>query len=395
MSKIGEVRPSEMETYIDKKSGREITKLTKTGTNVHFYFTDNSFTLGDSEIIYTHTDSHLSVKGAIRDLYSMDLETGESVRLTDLGKQFKKVHSYTKSKDSKQILFVGDGDLYCFEREIGEVRLLYRAPVGCSLHNPHLSFDKRYVVCYANHIDSPTYKPANMGENYSGFYNLHYRIKQGFVIIVRMDGSGGDIVYEDTHCLGHTQFAPDTNEYLTFCHEGPWDRVHQRIWMFNTVTRRVKPCYGQFEDDSVGHEFWTEDGLVFFENRGKGHDGTITSDKTQAISATTEDFGSSSWIGFADKDCNIVKKMDMPFYCNHYHANTGHSLLVGDAVEDILLINIAGEKAACEVLCEHNTSWRWQDTHCHPCWSWSNDKIIYASDDSNEGYPQLYMVKMR
>ena len=40
MSSIGRVIPSEMETYIDKKSGIEVTKLTKSGTNIHFYFTE-------------------------------------------------------------------------------------------------------------------------------------------------------------------------------------------------------------------------------------------------------------------------------------------------------------------------------------------------------------------
>ena len=58
--------------------------------------------------------------------------------------------------------------------------------------------------------------------------------------------------------------------------------------MFNTVTRHVKPCFIQEEDDSIGHEFWTRDGLVFFDNRGRGHDGTITSDKTQAVTVSSD-----------------------------------------------------------------------------------------------------------
>ena len=385
MTNVGEVRPSEMETYIDKKSGKEIIKLTKTGTNIHFYFTDNSFTLGDKEIIYLHSDAHLSDTSTIFDVYSMNLETGESVRLTDLGARFKKVHSYTKTKDSKKILFIADEDLYCFERETGEIRLLYRVPVGnFVLQNPHISFDNRYVVLLANHKgDESILKPGNSQENYYGFKEKLFIRKYGYIIIARMDGSGGDIVFEDTHRLGHTQFAPDTNEYLMFCHEGPWDYVHQRIWMFNTITRHVKPCFLQFEDDCVGHEFWTDDGLVFFDNRGKGHDGTINSDKTQAITAIDESSDAIPYIGFVDKECNMVRKVELPFYCNHYHANSDNTILVGDAVEDIMLINISGEEATQEILCEHNTSWRWQDTHCHPCWSWSNDKILLRKQETH------------
>ena len=69
--------------------------------------------------------------------------------------------------------------------------------------------------------------------------------------------------------------------------------------------------------------------------------------------------------------------------------------MVADAVEDIMLINIAGEEPSIECLCTHNTSWRWQAVHCHPCWSWEDDKILYASDGEKEGYPQLYLVKMK
>ena len=43
-----------MKTYIDKKSGREVIKLTEKGNNRHMYFTDNSFTMGKNEIYYIH-----------------------------------------------------------------------------------------------------------------------------------------------------------------------------------------------------------------------------------------------------------------------------------------------------------------------------------------------------
>jgi len=48
-----------------------------------------------------------------------------------------------------------------------------------------------------------------------------------------------------------------------------------------------------------------------------------------------------------------------------------------------VLIDISGDTAKLDVLCEHNTSW-----------SWSNDAILYCSDCLREGYPQLYLVRM-
>jgi hypothetical protein len=240
----------------------------------------------------------------------------------------------TKTKDGRFVLFIGDGDLYRWERATGEYLLLYRAPIGCPLSNPSISYDEKYVLCYANQEGPWREKVTNGNENYGGFHENLYRLKKGYIYVIRMDGSGGDLVFEDTHRLGHTQWASDTNEYFAFCHEGPWNMVHQRIWIFNTVTRHVEACFRQYEDDCVGHEFWTQDGLMFFDNRGKGHDGTITSDRTQLLASDEDTVGAEAWIGFADKECNIIKKMDMPFYCNHYHCNGPHTLLVGDALDD-------------------------------------------------------------
>lgn len=392
MSKIGTIIPSEMTSYIDKKSGREIIKLTNSGTNVHFYFTENSFTLGDKEIIYRRrVTSCANTQG--EELFAMNLETGESVQITDFASRFKETKYYTKTPDSRYIVFFGDEDMYVLDRNTNETRLILKCPVGYTLCSPNISRDAKYVAVAMN--DIPNLPKKYNHENYNGFKENFYAHKNGNIALVKMDGTWSEIIFKDTHWLGHVQFAPDSNEYISYCHEGPWNYVQQRIWILNTITRTVKPCFIQEEDDSIGHEFWTRDGLLCFDNRGKGHDGTITSDKKQAVTVTEDSGDSIPWIGFADKDCKLVRRLDVPFYCNHYHANIDNSLLVADAVEDLVLIDISTDIAELQTLCEHNTSWRWQDVHCHPCWSWSNDKILFASDYEKEGFTQLYMIKMK
>lgn len=382
---------SEMIAYIDEKSGREIIKLTQTGMNRHMYFTDNSFTLGKDEIIYMHSPANLS-EGIRENVFSMNLKTGERTQLTEFEKRFKTAGWITKSPDSKLLVFIGDGDLYSLNMETGDLNLICRCPVGYTLAGPFISYDKKYAVVIANAVIAES--KYSKGENYNGFKDNFYAVKNSKLIVASTDGSGSYVVFEDTHWMGHVQFAPDTNEYIMFCHEGPWNYVQQRIWILNTVTRQVKPCFVQEEDDSIGHEFWTRDGLIFFDNRGKGHDGTITSDKTQAVTIDPEGDDAIPVVGFADKECNILKTIDLPYYCNHYHANTPNTLLVADAVEDIVLIDISKKTPTIETLCTHNTSWRWQHVHCHPCWSWDDKRILFASDRDEEGKAQLYMVNM-
>lgn len=393
MSNIGREYPSEMRSYRDPKAGREIVQLTATGSNNHLYFTENSFYADDKSILCLHQPNSLAAPGQ-KELFKIDLETGIRTQLSDFAAQgITSPGTFTKTPDGRIIAFTFNNDLYALFPESGEIRLLARCPAGYKFSGPNISHDAKYVAIVANQA-VPQDDRRLLHENYTGFLESFYAIKTSKVILAQMDGSGAQTVFEDTHWIGHIQFAPDTNEYLTFCHEGPWNYVQQRIWLFNTITRHAYPCFVQGQNDSVGHEFWTRDGLVFFDNRGRGHDGTITSDKTQAVTMDYDGPDDIPEIGFVDKSGKVLRTMQLPYYCNHYHANKDNTLLVADAVNDLVLIDISGDTAKLEVLCGHNTSWRWQGVHCHPTWSWSNDAILYCSDCLQEGYPQLYLVRM-
>ena len=393
MSNAGKQYRSEMEFYTDRKSGRRIRQLTKSGDNFHFYFTENSFTAGDSEIIYCHFDNgNYTLKSAVCDLYAMDLTTGVRTQLTDLSKDFGSVSFLTKSVDSKYVIAKCDGDIYRFDRDTGALTLLYRTPADFENSGATISHDNKYLAITM--IEKVKFDRTFASTNYDGFVEKFYGYKRGKMVLITMDGLYAETVLTDTHMINHVQFAPDTNEMIMFCHEGPWNMVAQRIWLFNTLTRTAVPCFRQKADDSVGHEFWTRDGLIFFDNRGKGHDGTITVDKTQATVMDSDGKDAIPWVGFADKSGSVVRRLELPYYCNHYHASKDNTRLVADAVNDIVLLDISTDKPAYEILCEHNTSWIAHDTHCHPTWSWSNDKILFASDRERTGYAQLYLIDM-
>ena len=67
-------------------------------------------------------------------------------------------------------------------------------------------------------------------------------------------------------------------------------------------------------------------------------------------------------------------------------------MLAGDDVDDLVLIDISGDKATHEVLCNHKTSWHTQSSHCHPTWDWDDTRILYASDHG--GRVQIYLIEL-
>jgi len=387
---IGQTWKSEMREFKDEKTGRTIKQLTSIGNNVHLYFTENSFDMHKNEIVFLSDRASGEDKAPHQDprynLFRMDLDSGEIVQLTD---EPKGTGSVTKTPDSRIVVYVSGKQIRKLDTATGETTTVYKETGDFRVGSPSISANRRTVAFCRNEKVK-----VSRGPNYGGFKESYYAIKDGRITLAYLDGSGWFDVFKDTHWLGHFQFCPDVPTLATFCHEGPWHLVTQRIWLLDFVSHEAWPCFRQQEQDSVGHEFWTQDGYVFFDNRGPGHDGTITSDRTQAVArdVAVKEKTMIPFVGLADRQGNVIRRIEMPYYCNHYHANPNNTVLVGDDVDDLVLIDISGEKAELRVLCNHKTSWHTQSSHCHPTWSWDGRRILYASDYG--GRVNLYLVEL-
>lgn len=380
---IGQVYPGEMKNYTDEKTGAVITQLTNSSNNFHFYFTDNSFMNHDNEILF------LSDRGAKREFcynfFKMDLRTGEMIQLSDEDDIVQ--NTYTKTPEGNTIVYITGRKIKKLDTSTGKAEVIYETNDSVEIKSVSISCDKRYI----GFLENEEVGISSTQPNYGGFMDKMFAVKKSRIVLASMDGAVSEKIYNDTHNAGHFQFSPHIPYIATYCHEGPWNLVQQRIWILNLLTRSVTPCFRQAQDDCIGHEFWTRDGLIFFDNRREGHDGTITESKTQAY-VIDPDNGLMPYVGFADLNGNVLKTLDMPFYCNHYHANNDNSILVGDATEDIVLIDISGDKAKLKTLCYHGTSWRTQTSHCHPTFGWNGKKILFTSDRG--GKLNLYMTEI-
>ncbi len=388
---IGQTWKSEIREFRDDQSGRTIQQLTCVGNNVHLYFTENSFDAHKNEIIF-RSDRASGIDRAPHEdprynLFRMDLDTGEIVQLTDETDPLSASGNVTKTPDSRIVVYRAGNKFKRLDTLTGEIAVVYEETGRYTLGSPSIAPNRRYIAFTRNEdIRVPR------GPNYAGFKESYYRIKDGRITVAYLDGSGWFDAFADTHWLGHFQFCPDDSTIGMFCHEGPWNLVTQRIWLLDFASRQARPCFRQDEHDSVGHEFWTQDGLIFFDDRGPGHDGTITSDRTQAVAVDVpvNQNARAPFVGLADRHGNVLRQIDLPYYCNHYHANPDHTVLVGDDADDLVLIDIAATPTP-HVLCRHKTSWHTSSAHCHPTWSWDGSRILFASDYG--GRINLYLVR--
>lgn len=382
----GDRFPSEKITYTDVISGRPVTQLTQKGINFHFYFTENSFDINNRKIYFL---SNRANGGEIFNIFRMDLESGEMEQVTDEPGGIP-INCSTKTSDSELIAYMCEGKVKILNTITMELRVIYEDS-SMLINNLSFSPDKSMLGFVRNEdVDAI----PDGGPNYAGFKEKMFATKDGRVSVIQVDGSGFRDVFKDTHWLSHFQFSPDDNEVAMFCHEGPWNYVHQRIWILNMKTGEVRPCFRQGEDDCVGHEIWTRDGNIMFDNRRAGHDGTISSDKTQVITANIQT-DQIPYFGFAHKDGKVFGKIEMPYYCNHYVANNDNTLFAGDEAEDLVVIRpVDGEdKPVLTVLARHDTTWLYQRSHCHPTFSWDGRQILYAAD-TDEEHCNIFLVNV-
>jgi len=378
--------PSEIKKFNDPITGRLIWQLTQNARNGHFYFTENSFVDNDEEIYFT---SDRDTPGC-PNMFHMDLCTGEITRKTYFTGE-SKLNKPSKTPDGGFLLYNVDNKLVLHETKTDKQEVIYTVPEGWRPGRCTMNCDETLVAILQCEIP-----PARDSGEYATSYpcedDFHYRYKRHRIDVIEVKTGKTYNVRYDTHLGGHLQFSPVDPNMMMFCHEGPWHLVKQRIWLLHAKTGEIRPVYRQGANDCVGHEFWTRNGRIFFDNRGPNHDGTISTDKTQMIIKEKVDTGLLPIVGLADANCKILRTIELQNYCNHYHATTDEELLVGDDVDDLLLIDISGEKPVTTVLTRHSTSWVNQGAHCHPTFGWKDKRIIYTTDCT--GSPQIYMLEI-
>ena len=187
-----------------------------------------------------------------------------------------------------------------------------------------------------------------------------------------------ETVHEDRAWIGHVNTSPTLPRVLTFCHEGPWDLVQQRIWGLDIDSGRtwkVRP-QDKTRGEACGHEYWMADG-VHVGYHGRTPDsrffGSVRYDNAEKIEAP------------------------FPFDSHHFHS-LSLDLIVGDGHSQpgkdyIVLWRFDGEKfIGPKALCRHRGSAHVQMTHVHPRLAPDGSYIVFTSDAS--GYGQVHTVKL-
>ncbi len=373
----GSVWAPEWKTMTDPVSGASIRQLTDYYCHsYHLYFTEPGWYDDGRRLVF------ISERENGHNLFSIDLQTGEILQLTDLDPAAGDLEAKVAvNAVGRQVIYYQGSRMVILDLNTLDERTVYERPSGYVRGATNVTADGKYVLTYhvqdlSDRIDDPGFRDyviGRKGGSSSVFQKMVWEQRpHGMIVRVATDGSGSEVVHEEDCYLGHVNPSPLLPNVLTYCHEGPWNLVDNRIWGLDLATGKVWRIRPSIQAEAVGHEYWMQDGVhIGYHGRTPGGPiyGSIRYDNTEQVEAP---FASGS---------------------THFHSlDLGTIVGDGSRTDPYLLLwqFRDGQFVGPKVLAWHRGSMHVGHIHVHPAMSPYSRQVLYAADP--QGYCQVYVV---
>lgn len=371
---IGEILAPARNVFTDGESGARITQLTDFAAHSHhLYFTNSGWYDGGRRLLVASDVSSAA------NLYGVDVKgDGSLTRLTDFEGGPANAHSFLHlfvNPARDEAYDVIDGNVLAVDLHARGTKTIAELPGGFNPSMLSVTADGRYI-CLSLFEDLSDRFPADLLHGYVGFREYHDARPLSKILKIPSDGSGPpETVWEERYWIGHVNCSPTLPNVLTFCHEGPWEKVDNRIWCLDHTTGKARPLRPRKEPgERIGHEYWLADGEhVAYHGHRSG----------KAV------FGAVRYDGSQEREAEIVADS------THFHSND-LDLVVGDGTREnprLLLWKIAGRVyEPPRVLAFHRGSWHTQILHVHPRMTTDGGSVVYTADP--RGYGNVYIAEI-
>lgn len=385
---IGKLYEGELASLKDEETGAHIIRLTAGKHVCHHIYPTMSSTTGDGKfLLYFREVSRR------RQLYAMNLETGNSLQLT-AGKGVDDYHA-AFSADGKHVYYLQENVLWKLDaRDLLRERI-YSPGTEWTMREFSFSDDERYMVSLEAAAGTDIEALSGL-RDWSTFAIGSLLEPRCRLVYIDLE-TGSQTVLVDEDCwLGRPSIRPGDADTIMYCHEGPYNMIDTRIWLVQSDGSNKRPCREQGQDTVLTWEFWFPDGKQLGFLCWNVHDGRP--EEIHAISPETlEETTLCSCPPFAHCSCSPDGRY-----------------IVGDTAGSTKPVHLRAEGQAasadddyiymCDLLtgeelriCHHGSSFLPKygtvlDSEPHPVFSKDGRSVIYVSDRG--GVPSIYRVDL-
>jgi oligogalacturonide lyase len=345
----GEWMPAPAQPQQDPETGRRFSVVTGgVGNNTHIYFNRANFT-GDSKYLIFRSDRTGSWQ-----IYAYDLAGQRLRRLTEAAQN----PGRPSIDPVRPLLYYTQGDeVHRLHIETLEDTVIYRhpTPAGGTFLLMDISGDGQYL----GFMEIGPYD--KLDDITADFVRRFEARPLSSFWIATADGAKVWKVHEEKRHLQHLLFCPTDPTTLMYCHEGPWSRVEQRLWLMRWDGTQIRPLrYQETPDLAIGHEYWCADGRhVDYVRQRKGCPTAVCRIDTlsgQESVLTHHNF-------------------------SHFISDRTGTLIVGDDATHVTLLNVPS--GTLQPLVRHHQALTIANTlfHPHPAFSPDGKRIVFCRKD--------------
>lgn len=358
--KAGSKWPAEISEYTDPNTGVRVRRLTNYpgAQDHHLYFTtDGWYDDGRRLLLRCRREGR-------RNLFSIDTETGLLTQLTDLPDQ---VYGSTRLNRKTGEVYFGhssEGKRYYNDRIVAldletlAVRTVLEKPAGYDDYgfsvNDVLADDERLLVSVSESTDVDGFDETRAAHPHCAIFSA------------AIDGDELELLHEEDAWISHVNASPTRPELFTYCHEGPWDNVDNRIHIIN-IESGANYQLRAADNEAVGHEYWLADGEYVGYHGWQGERNT-----------------ENCFHGFIKYDDTDRRETKIPVRRTHCHANN----------RDRFVCDGDDTRARCVLLYEYDESseeykgprtlathaWTESSPHPHSRFSPDGSTVVFDAD---------------
>jgi len=238
--------------WIDQDTGHKVVRLINRGNdNRSFYFNNNPFIPqkkqeGDLMVFYGKTDKGFQ-------LFTVNLKTLKIQQLTNR----TKVSGEMVCPKTREAFYQSGDSVFAVNVNTAKTRFIYAFAPDFKGKVGTVNADGTFLACVKATGDQKDQILAQYplkSQYFNRIYDAHI---EHTLYVIDVKRKALKQIHQEKEWTNHLLFSPTDPDNLSYCHEGPWEKV-DRMWNINIKTGENKLLHKRtMVNEIAGHEFFS------------------------------------------------------------------------------------------------------------------------------------------